>query len=150
LTATGTERLFPLYRLPLDGITLGTPVQLFTVQKNLNGFKDSLAPKVIDGWTVQDINGFRTVTYSLTYPFPLSDYDADSGVYISGGLVTLPSSARFSSSENISISTSFSGIVGAQMRYYNRSTGAIDFHIYSHASFSSVNVTVNIAITGKI
>ena len=67
LLTGGTERLVALWRVVLDGINIATLTQLFTVQKNLNVFKDSLAPKVIDGWTVQDINGFRTVAFSITY-----------------------------------------------------------------------------------
>ena len=81
LLVGGTERLFPLWRVSIDGIDITTLTQLFTVQKNLNVFKDSLLPITDGAYTKQDINGFRTVTAAIVYS-SLSLTAASGGVYI--------------------------------------------------------------------
>src|SRR5574344_136705 len=113
LLTGGTERLFPLWRVSLDGINITTLTQLFTVQKNLNVFKDSLAPATSSGWTKQDINGFRTATYSGTFPFPLTSFNPANGVYLSTGTFVIPDGYRFSSDEKIIVSTAQNSIVSA-------------------------------------
>jgi len=149
LLTGGTERLVALWRVVLDGINITTLTQLFTVQKNLNAFKDSFAPKVIDGWTVQDINGFRTVTNSVSDAAALV-FSPGSNVWYMGGALTLPVGARFLSDENFSVSLQSGSIIETQVYSYSRATGAIGLYHYAHANVSGTPFTLNILITGKI
>lgn len=48
----GTTYDMPLYRIPLDGITIGTPVALFNVLKPMSDVWDSLTPAAHKLWRV--------------------------------------------------------------------------------------------------
>lgn len=148
LLTGGTERLFPLWRVSLDGINITTLTQLFTVQKNLNVFKDSLAPVTSGAFTKQDINGFRTVTYSIditpTFPYPYS------GVYYEGFNITLPLGFRFSSDERFYFSTTSTVICSCQQNDYIRSTGVVATWVYAHISAGVQAVRINMIATGRI
>ena len=48
----GTTYDMPLYRIPLDGITIGTPVALFNVLKPMSDVWDSLTPTAHRSWRV--------------------------------------------------------------------------------------------------
>lgn len=48
----GTTYDMPLYRIPLDGITIGTPVALFNVLKPMSDVWDSLTQRVQTAWRV--------------------------------------------------------------------------------------------------
>ena len=150
LLTGGTERLVALWRVSLDGINIATLTQLFAVQKNLNAFKNSLAPKVIDGWTVQDINGFRTATFSAYVSVKTLIYSSISNVWSVTTGAQLPSTIRFSSSENIIVSVTGTNIINAQVISYNRTSGFSSFCYYAHADLSNSFVTVRFLITGKI
>lgn len=149
LLTGGTERLVALWRVSVDGINIATLTKLFTVQKNLNAFKDSLAPKVIDGWTVQDINGYRTVTVSFS-TIPSFVYSTFGNVWFAEGVIVLPAEARFSSDEIFSHSVISAGIIDAQVNTYNRATGTINLFYFAHADLSGTLLAFNILITGKI
>ncbi len=149
LLTGGTERLVALWRVALDGINITTLTQLFTVQKNLNVFKDSLEPVVSGEWTKQDINGFRTVTVSRLYS-TLSLTTLINGVYAASSQPVLPIDCRFSEGESISVSTSSSAITNAAVMSYTRSTGAIFLYLYSHVPITVSDITIYTKITGKI
>lgn len=54
----------PLYRIPLDGVTVGTPVALFTPQPTINGMRDSLTqPLLTAKFKWQNASSFRADRY---------------------------------------------------------------------------------------
>jgi len=149
LLTGGTERLVALWRVVLDGINITTLTQLFTVQKNLNAFKDSLAPVTSGAWTKQDINGFRTATG--IYPGTGSVSETVDGVLSSGIFpLSLPVGFRFSSDENVSASITCNSVVGIDIVSYVRATGTINVRYIAHANIGSPPLTINVLITGKI
>lgn len=148
LLTGGTERLFPLWRVSLDGINITTLTQLFTVQKNLNVFKDSLAPVTSGAWTKQDINGFRTVTYAINITPNIAT--AYNGVYFADVGITLPSGFRFLSNESFAFSTTSSTVCSCQQNGYDRSAGTIALWIYAHIPAGVQNVRLNMIATGRI
>jgi len=149
LLTGGTERLVALWRVVLDGINITTLTQMFTVQKNLNVFKDSLAPKSIIGWTVQDINGFRTATYSIPRTATMA-YSSTSAVWVESMLYEIPLGARFSSDEEFSVSVICGQIISGQVNLYNRVNNWLYLYIFSHANLSGTPLTLQVIITGKI
>ena len=149
LLTGGTERLVALWRVSLDGINITTLTQLFTVQKNLNAFKNSLAPVTSGAFTKQDINGFRTVTFvfSGTCYAPIH---AD-GVFTSNAfLFQLPPEFRFSSGENVSVSVVCASVVDIDIISYVRSTGTINVRYVAHADVGTPPATINFLFTGRI
>ena len=149
LLTGGTERLFPLWRVSLDGINITTLTQMFTVQKNLNVFKDSLAPKSINGWIVQDINGFRTVTYSISRTATMS-YSSASAVWVESMAYEIPLGARFSSDEEFSVSVICGQIISGQVNLYDRVNNRLYLYIFSHVNLSGTPLTLQVIITGRI
>ena len=150
LLTGGTERLFPLWRVSLDGINITTLTRLFTVQKNLNVFKDSLAVKNVGGFMVQDIGGFRTVSYSDTRQSGGFSYSSESNVYFRADGLILPQGAIISTNFNPEISISCNEVMSAQVYNYNPSTGLVNFYYYSHANLGSKTITFNFKATGGI
>lgn len=60
----GTTYDMPLYRIPLDGITIGTPVALFNVLKPMSDVWDSLTqPLLYAKFKWQDTKSFQPDTY---------------------------------------------------------------------------------------
>lgn len=149
LLTGGTERLVALWRVVLDGINIATLTQLFTVQKNLNVFKDSLAPKSVIGWTVQDINGFRTATYSIPWTATMS-YSGTSAVWVENIFYGIPLGARFSSDEEFSVSVLCGQIISGQVKSYDRVNNLLYLYIFSHVNLSGTPITLQAIITGKI
>ena len=146
LLTGGTERLVALWRVVLDGINIATLTQLFTVQKNLNVFKDSLAPVTSGAFTKQDINGWRTITYSEDIVRTISNPDA--GVWIDGLSLTLP--WEFSSDENFVFSVTSDIICSVSLREYTRSTKTIVCSVYAHFNAGAKTVRINMIATGRI
>lgn len=149
LLTGGTERLVSLWRVVLDGINIATLTQLFTVQKNLNVFKDSLAPKSIIGWTVQDINGFRTATYSIPRTATMA-YSSTSAAWVESMACEIPLGARFSSDEEFSVSVLCGQIISGQVNLYDRVNNRLYLYIFSHVNLSGTPLTLQVIITGKI
>lgn len=148
LLAGGTERLFPLWRVSLDGIDITTLTQLFTVQKNLNVFKDSLAPVTSEAFAKQDINGFRTVTYSATATATVNILIY--GVYVADVLFTLPPGFRFSANEVAEISILSATVLNVAPAEVNIASGQIIFRVYCHFNAGVQTFRVNAVITGRI
>ena len=66
----GTTYDMPLYRIPLDGITIGTPVALFNVLKPMSDVWDSLTPSVLynaNGWKVTRCGSIMAVNASVKF-----------------------------------------------------------------------------------
>lgn len=150
LLTGGTERLFPLWRVSLDGVNITTLTQLFTVQKNLNVFKDSLAPVTSGAFTKQDINGFRTVTHSVTITIPTFYYSSGSNVWYVGAEIIIPAGFRVSSDFNSFQSIVAPNIIDIQRNSYNYSTGSVLLFIFCHANLGAQTITINFCATGRI
>lgn len=153
LLTGGTERLVALWRVVLDGINITTLTQLFTLQKNLIAFKDSLAPSIIAGdgynYLVQTVNGFRTVTSIFTFSQAFT-YSPSTNTYFASAFVDLPVGARFLSDANFILSTVSGGIYSAQAVTYNYSKGRLSFYTYCHASVETAIVSIQLLATGRI
>ncbi|WP_411327022.1 hypothetical protein [Bifidobacterium longum] len=76
----GTTYDMPLYRIPLDGITIGTPVALFNVLKPMSDVWDSLTQ--------------RSTTWRVPYSNDSIFADASSGRYLLTRAATTGSSTR--------------------------------------------------------
>ena len=66
----GTTYDMPLYRIPLDGITIGTPVPLFNVLRPMSDVWDSLTPSVLynaNGWKVTRCGSIMAVNASVKF-----------------------------------------------------------------------------------
>lgn len=66
----GTTYDMPLYRIPLDGITIGTPVPLFNVLRPMSDVWDSLTPSVLynaNGWRVTRCGSIMAVNASVKF-----------------------------------------------------------------------------------
>lgn len=148
LLTGGTERLVALWRVVLDGINITTLTQMFTVQKNLNVFKDSLAPVTSGAFTKQDINGFRTVTYSEIITANI--VGILNGVYIADVAFILPIGFRFSSVPAVALSIISTTIASAAPAVINLEIGEIVYRAYAHFAAGSQTFRVNAVITGKI
>ena len=148
LLTGGTERLVALWRVVLDGINIATLTQLFTVQKNLNVFKDSLAPVTSGAFTKQDINGFRTVTYSadVTKDLTIGLY----GVYLADVNFFLPIGFRFSSDMVCEVAITSPIIISAAPATVYIEAGLVEFRAYAHFNAGSQTFRVNAIITGRI
>ena len=146
LLTGGTERLFPLWRVSIDGINITTLTQLFTVQKNLNVFKDSLAPVTSGGFTKQDINGFRTITYSGDIVRTISN--PYYGVWLDGFALTLP--WGFSSDESFVFSAISDIVCGTSMTEYVRSSRYVGGKVYAHFNAGAKTIRINMIATGRI
>ena len=147
LLTGGTERLFPLWRVSLDGINIATLTKLFTVQKNLNAFKDSLEPSSAPNGFLQDVNNVRTVTVAFDTTLSFSTFS--NGVYksIGSGAILPPG---FVSDEVFQISVISPLIISAQVASYNRLTGYFAIEIYSHTNLGATSLRINAVVTGRI
>lgn len=66
----GTTYDMPLYRIPLDGINIGTPVPLFNVLRPMSDVWDSLTPSVLynaNGWEVTRCGSIMAVNASVKF-----------------------------------------------------------------------------------
>lgn len=63
----GTTYDMPLYRIPLDGITIGTPVALFNVLKPMSDVWDSLSPStyIACGRTNEGVSALGAVSFKF-------------------------------------------------------------------------------------
>ena len=111
----GTTYDMPLYRIPLDGITIGTPVALFNVLKPMSDVWDSLTrtdvTTLISG-NYGTVNGYRSgpmVTLRIDWK------SSASGSWNTGNFGTLPESWR----PPMDLNFSFGGRDGANQKIIN-------------------------------
>ena len=111
----GTTYDMPLYRIPLDGITIGTPVPLFNVLKPMSDVWDSLTQTdvttLISG-NYGTVKGYRSgpmVTLRIDWK------SSASGSWNNGNFGTLPESWR----PPMDLNFSFGGRDGANQKIIN-------------------------------
>lgn len=111
----GTTYDMPLYRIPLDGITIGTPVALFNVLKPMSDVWDSLTrtdvTTLISG-NYGTVNGYRSgpmVTLRIDWK------SSASGSWNSGTFGTLPEGWR----PPMDLNFSYGGRDGANQKIIN-------------------------------
>ena len=111
----GTTYDMPLYRIPLDGITIGTPVALFNVLKPMSDVWDSLThtdvTTLISG-NYGTVKGYRSgpmVTLRIDWKSSVS------GSWNTGNFGTLPESWR----PPMDLNFSFGGRDGANQKIIN-------------------------------
>lgn len=111
----GTTYDMPLYRIPLDGITIGTPVPLFNVLKPMSDVWDSLTrtdvTTLISG-NYGTVNGYRSgpmVTLRIDWK------SSASGSWNNGNFGTLPESWR----PPMDLNFSYGGRDGANQKIIN-------------------------------
>lgn len=111
----GTTYDMPLYRIPLDGITIGTPVPLFNVLRPMSDVWDSLTrtdvTTLISG-NYGTVNGYRSgpmVTLRIDWK------SSASGSWNTGNFGTLPESWR----PPMDLNFSFGGRDGANQKIIN-------------------------------
>lgn len=111
----GTTYDMPLYRIPLDGITIGTPVALFNVLKPMSDVWDSLTQTdvttLISG-NYGTVKGYRSgpmVTLRIDWK------SSASGSWNTGNFGTLPESWR----PPMDLNFSFGGRDGANQKIIN-------------------------------
>ena len=111
----GTTYDMPLYRIPLDGITIGTPVALFNVLKPMSDVWDSLTrtdvTTLISG-NYGTVNGYRSgpmVTLRIDWK------SSASGSWNTGNFGTLPESWR----PPMDLNFSYGGRDGANQKIIN-------------------------------
>lgn len=114
----GTTYDMPLYRIPLDGITIGTPVALFNVLKPMSDVWDSLTrtdvTTLISG-NYGTVNGYRSGSLvTLRIDWKLSA----SGSWNTGNFGTLPESWR----PPMDLNFSYGGRDGANQKTINVNT----------------------------
>lgn len=111
----GTTYDMPLYRIPLDGITIGTPVPLFNVLRPMSDVWDSLTrtdvTTLISG-NYGTVNGYRSgpmVTLRIDWK------SSASGSWNTGNFGTLPESWR----PPMDLNFSYGGRDGANQKIIN-------------------------------
>lgn len=111
----GTTYDMPLYRIPLDGITIGTPVALFNVLKPMSDVWDSLTrtpvATIIDSssGTVKGYRSGSAVTLRIDWK------SSASGSWNSGAFGTLPEGWR----PPMDLNFSYGGRDGANQKIFN-------------------------------
>ena len=68
ISAGDASAFYPLWRLPINGLTVGTPVKLFEEAQTVSDLRDSISQTQSGDWTILTIAGKKLAYRAFTMP----------------------------------------------------------------------------------
>ena len=116
ISAGGSEAIMPLWRIPIDGITPGTPVQVADTAQSLKSLGDSVSqrlsgPKLL--WSGRCRSGSITVPGSMSYSLFAARINSDDvlfGVRLGDSTVSFTANAAWDAADAGATSMAVAGV----------------------------------------
>lgn len=149
LTQGGTVRLFPLYEVRLNGLTIVTVRKLFTVLKPLSTILESLKATISSNFIVQTVGNVQTLTYNFDRSIPLN-YSSEYGVYLVSVQLGIPTSFTPTTNIEIEINCPNNAVYMAKPVSYDPNTHQLSYIVFAFANLGTQNVSISLMMRGAV
>lgn len=149
LTQGGATRLFPLYKVWINGLTVASVTPLFTPLKPLKTILESLKVVAISGFRLQTVGNVQTLTYSVYRSVPLV-YSATYGTYLANIQLAVPQEFLPTANVEIEINCPDTKVIMAKPVSYDAPTHQLTYTVYTFANLGTTDMTINFMMRGAV